>query len=61
MHPFGLFLAATDVERTHGARRPTFAAQDATPLPEPEPSRRQRFTAMLRRRVASTTTTATTA
>lgn len=55
MNPFGLYLAAADVERTHGARRPSFAAQDATPLPEPEPSRRQRFTAMLRRRVAPAT------
>ena len=57
MHPFALYLAATDYERNHGAgsqrdRRPPYAAVDALPLTEPAPvSRVDRLTAILRRRV----------
>jgi hypothetical protein len=58
MHPFGLYLAATDIERKDrtaaGQDRPArFAAVDALPLNDPAPaSRLARFTTMLRRRVA---------
>jgi hypothetical protein len=58
MHPFALYLAATDVEHNYGDaaernRRPRYAAVDALPLNEPAPvSRRDRLTAILRRRVA---------
>jgi hypothetical protein len=57
MHPFGLYLAATDVERTYGAgaeqnRRPRYAPVDALPLIEPaRVSRLGRLAATLRRRV----------
>jgi len=57
MHPFALYLAATDVEHNYGDaaernRRPRYAAVDALPLNEPAPvSRRGRLTAILRRRV----------
>lgn len=56
MHPFGLYLAAVDAERTYGTgkqgRRPVFAPVDALPLAEPEPvSRRTRLIATLQRRV----------
>ena len=59
MHPFGLYLAAVDAERTYGTRnqgrRPVFAAVDAKPLTEPEPvSRRTRLVATLQRRVLRT-------
>ena len=58
MHPFALYLAATDVEHRYGAsaegnRRPRFALVDAVPPNEPAPvSRLGRLTAILRRRVA---------
>ncbi len=58
MHPFGLYLAATEVEHNHraayeGNRRPRFAAVDALPLNEPAPvSRRARLVTILRRRSA---------
>ena len=58
MHPFGLYLAAIDVERNYGNaaernRRPQYAVVDALPLSEPAPvARRGRLTAMLRRRFA---------
>ena len=58
MHPFALYLAATEVEHNYGDaaqrnRRPQYAAVDALPLNEPAPvSRRGRLTAILRRRVA---------
>jgi hypothetical protein len=55
MHPFALYLAATDYERNHGAqraRRQPYAAVDALPLTEPaKVSRFDRLTAILRRRV----------
>ncbi len=60
VHPFPLYLAATDVEHNYrgGAernRRPQYAAVDALPLNEPAPvSRRDRLIAILRRRVAPT-------
>ena len=43
MHPFGLYLVATDIQREHrwGAdndRRTSFARVDALPLTEPEPA-----------------------
>ena len=58
MHPFVLYLAATDVERNHRAaaernRGPVYATVDALPLNEPAPmSRRDRLIETLRRRVA---------
>jgi hypothetical protein len=58
MHPFGLYLAATDIERKDrtaaGQDRPAqFAAVDALPLNDPAPaSRLARITTTLRRRVA---------
>ena len=58
MHPFALYLAATDVERNYGDaaernRRPQYAPVDALPLIEAAPvSRRSRLIAILRRRVA---------
>lgn len=58
MHPFALYLAATDVEHNYRAaaewnRRPRYAPVDALPLNEPAPvSRRGRLIAILRRRVA---------
>ncbi len=58
MHPFALYLAATDVEHSYGAaaernRQPRWAPVDALPLNEPAPvSRRDRLMAILRRRVA---------
>jgi hypothetical protein len=58
MHPFALYLAATDANRNYGAtaernRRPRFAPIDALPLNEPAPvSLRGRLKAILRRRVA---------
>ena len=61
MHPFGLYLAAVDAERTYGpdakqSRKPPFAPVDAPPLVEPAPgSRIGRLTSMLRRGVARAT------
>jgi hypothetical protein len=58
MHPFALYLAATDSERNYGTaaarnRRPQYATVDALPLDEPaRVSRLGRLAAMLRRRVA---------
>ena len=58
MHPFALYLAATDVERNDRAaaernRRPRWAPVDALPLNEPAPvPRRARLMAIIRRRVA---------
>ena len=58
MHPFVLYLAATDVEHNYRAaaewsRRPRWAPVDALPLNEPAPvPRRGRLMAFLRRRVA---------
>ena len=58
MHPFALYLAATDVERKHGVaaernRQPRYAPVNALPLIEPAPvSRLGRLAATLRRRVA---------
>lgn len=58
MHPFALYLAATDAERNFSTaaernRRPLYAPVDALPLDEPARlSRRGRLTAILRRRVA---------
>ncbi len=58
MHPFALYLVATDVEHNSRAaaewnRRPRYAAVDALPLNQAAPvSRRGRLTATLRRRVA---------
>ena len=55
MHPFPLYLAAINVEHSHGDaaernRRPRYAAVDALPLNEPVPmSRRVRLTAFVRR------------
>jgi hypothetical protein len=57
VHPFALYLAAIEVEHTHGNaaeqnRRPSYSAVDALPLSEPAPkSRRGRLTAIVRRRV----------
>lgn len=57
MHPFGLYLVATDIQRQHrwGAeyeRRASFAKVDALPLTDPEPpSRIARLTSIVRRRV----------
>ena len=62
MHPFALYLAATDVERNYGDaaernRRPRYALVDALPLNEPaRVSRRGRLMAILRRRVARAAT-----
>ena len=62
MHPFALYLAATDVERNYGDaaernRRPRYAPVDALPLNEPaRVSRRGRLIAILRRRVARAAT-----
>jgi hypothetical protein len=59
MHPFVLYLAATDVEHNHRAaaernRGQRYATVDALPLNEPAPmSRRNRLIELLRRRVAS--------
>ena len=57
MHPFGLYLAATDIERKNraaqGQDRARFASVDALPVIEPAAvSRLARFAAMLRRRSA---------
>ena len=57
MHPFGLYLAATDIERKNraalGQDRRQFASVDALPLIEPAPvSRLSRIAAMLRRRAS---------
>jgi hypothetical protein len=58
MHPFALYLAATDVEHKHRAaaernRGQQYATVDALPLNEPAPmSRRDRLIEILRRRVA---------
>lgn len=58
MHPFALYLAATDVEHNYRAaaechRGPRYATVDALPLNEPAPvSRRGRLIAIFRRRVA---------
>jgi len=57
MHPFALYLAATDVEHNYGGaaqrnRRPQWAPVDALPLVEPAPvPRRGRLMAIVRRRV----------
>jgi hypothetical protein len=62
MHPFALYLAATDVERNYGgsAKRnhiSEYAPVDALPLSElPPVSRLRRLTSLLRRRVARATT-----
>ena len=62
MHPFALYLAATDVERNYRAAaelngRPRYALVDALPLNEPAPvSRRGRLIAILRRRVSRAAT-----
>jgi hypothetical protein len=58
MHPFGLYLAATDIERKNRAAegqdgRPEFAPTDALPLIEPDRvSHLARVVAVLRRRAA---------
>ena len=58
MHPFGLYLAATDIERRNRPapgqdRRSQFAPVDALPLIEPaRVSRLARVAVMLRRRSA---------
>ena len=62
MHPFALYLAATDVQHNYRAaaernRRPRYAPVDALPLNEPaRVSRRGRLMAILRRRVARAAT-----
>lgn len=59
MHPFALYLAATDVEHNYAERnrRPRYAPVDALPLNEPaRVSRRGRLIAILRRRVARAAT-----
>ena len=60
MHPFALYLAATDYDRNRSTadrhRRPQFAHADAPPLSEPTPvSRLERLMAIVRRRVARAT------
>lgn len=58
MHPFALYLAATDFEHKDRAaaernRRPQYAPVDALPLNKPaRVSRLGRLTAILRRRAA---------
>lgn len=56
MHPLGLYLAITDVQREHGwsaaGERGSRHGVDATPVAEVRPSSRiARLAAMLRRRV----------
>jgi hypothetical protein len=57
MHPFGLYLVATDIQRDHRwvadrDRNGSFARVDALPITEPEPvSRIGRLAAILRQRV----------
>ncbi len=57
MHPFGLYLAATDIQRQHRSvadrdRNASFARVDALPIMEPElVSRIGRLAAILRQRV----------
>jgi hypothetical protein len=60
MHPFGTYLAITDIEREYGwdqakTRPNAFARVDAVPITEPEPvSRIGRLVARLRRRILRT-------
>lgn len=57
MHPFALYLGATDGARTNGnasrpSGRPRYASVDASPLDAPAPvSLLGRLTTILRRRV----------
>jgi hypothetical protein len=57
MHPFGLYLAATDIQREHRSvahrdRNASLARVDASPITEPEPvSRIGRLAAIFRQRV----------
>jgi hypothetical protein len=60
MHPFGTYLAITDIQREYGrdrakVRPDTFARVDAVPVSEPGPvSRIGRLVATLRRRILRT-------
>lgn len=60
MHPFGLYLVVTDIQREQGwagadDRRPAFARVDALPITEPERiSRMARLAALIRRRIIRT-------